>query len=284
MNGSSFEKHTVEACVAVASGLLGDPGVPGTSHALVEETATLSGFPSVALSTVTIDGALRLRSVTDERARRLDALQLATGAGPLVECWGVGHGWSMGVLGEAGRRWPTFRESAVALDVGSMVIIAVRGEERTLGVLSLYSSAPDNPPASAVRGATALAAIGAVGLIVEQERASLRREADRMQRAAHDRVVRDRAAGVLAGVCGLNIEEAAAAMDRWAVANTLTADAVARGIIARETPGLFPLVAGDALSSHALLPPRSPVPSGSERYDGDGKRVDQTVASDARPE
>ncbi|RZS58989.1 hypothetical protein EV141_0203 [Microcella putealis] len=284
MNGSSFEQHVIDACVAVATGLLHDTGLPGTSHALVDETAKLSGFESVALSAVTADGALRLRSVTDERARRLDAFQLAMGAGPIIECWGLGHGWALGALSEAGRRWPAFRASAVGMDVGSMVTIAVRADGRALGVLSLYSTSTDVPSSAAVRGATALAAIGAVGLVVEQERAAGRREADTLLRASHDQIARDRAAGILAGVCGIGIDDALTALDNWAASRTLSPDTVARGIIARETPGLFPLVVAAAHAGSADQLDRGSARLTLERYDVDGKRVDQTVASDARPE
>lgn len=284
MNGSSFEQHVIDACVAVASGLLSDSGIPGTAHALVHEAAKLSGFASVAVSIVTADGTLRLRSVTDERARRLDALQLAMGAGPVVECWGGGRGWSLGDLGEAGRRWPRFRESAIGMGVGSMLMIPVRAEGRTLGVLSLYSTSTVNPAASSVRGATALAAIGAVGLVIEQERASIRREADRMRRAAHDQVVRDRAAGVLAGVCGIGIDEAALALDNWATTRTMSDDVVARGVIARETPGLFSLVVAASRDNEGGHAAHDGPPREAERYDGVGKRVDQTAAPDARLE
>lgn len=190
----------------------------------------------------------------------------------------------MGDLGEAGRRWPTFRETAVGMDVGSMVMIPVRAEGRTLGVLSLYATSPINPAAGVVRSATALAAIGAVGLVIEQERAVIRREADRMLRLTHDQIVRDRAAGVLAGMCGIDIDEATVALKDWAASRALTPEAVARGVIARETPGLFPLVVATSRRTKSGHVPPNDVPPEAERYDGDGKRVDQTAASDARLE
>jgi GAF domain-containing protein len=78
---------------------------------------------------------------TDEFAMLLDDLQYACGQGPCLQALHTGRRVEVPDLA-AERRWPTYREGALANGVGSSVSLPLRVHEDTMGALNLYSTQP----------------------------------------------------------------------------------------------------------------------------------------------
>ncbi|MET9315443.1 GAF and ANTAR domain-containing protein [Kribbella sp. NPDC003505] len=82
---------------------------------------------------------VEIGTVTDALVMRLYQLQIETGTGPMVEALTentVVH--VPDVTGE--HRWPTWASAARAEGIGSVLHVPMRDRERTIGVLSLFST------------------------------------------------------------------------------------------------------------------------------------------------
>jgi hypothetical protein len=80
------------------------------------------------------------------------------------------------------------------------------------------------------------------------------------------------------------LDDADEALQHWATMRVLNPTAVARGVITRAAPGLLPLVVAAWQAYDDGVQVDEGGFAGADRYDYGGKRVNQTVASDARHE
>jgi GAF domain-containing protein len=160
---------TLEAVLSSATGLIGNTGAAGLN--------------------LYVRGRFEPQVVLGEAPHRLDALQQRTGEGPCVD---ASRDQAVVQIADMRReqRWTLFAETAVALDVLSMLCVPLWIDDVRLGSLSLYSPQPDGYHEHELKIASLFATHAALAIADAQRTTNL-------QRALVNRDVIGQAKGVL---------------------------------------------------------------------------------------
>ena len=131
------------AMSAVARELAGNQDLPVVLHTLVRGAVTaLPGIDHAGISVVHRDGHIDTVATTDDLVGELDQLQYDLGEGPCVDA--VREQAVVPVQhARHEQRWPRFISAAVRRGLRSQVGLRLYTEDRTLGVLNLYSTTSD---------------------------------------------------------------------------------------------------------------------------------------------
>ncbi|MFC7341997.1 ANTAR domain-containing protein [Saccharopolyspora griseoalba] len=221
------------AFVELADTLTGEFDSADLMHRLTEHCVELLDVDAAGLllaDPAEAHPVLRLVASSTERARVLDLLQLQDEEGPSLECYRTGEIVSTSGSDEIHRRWPHFAEAAGDLGFAEVHAVPMRLRERTFGSLNLFRAEPGLTTAEA-HLARALADVTTIGLV--QERTLRQREAlnEQLRGALDSRVAIEQAKGVLAERLDLDVEEAFAALRRYARSRSLRLNDVARSVV-----------------------------------------------------
>ncbi|MEU9078408.1 GAF and ANTAR domain-containing protein [Kitasatospora sp. NPDC004745] len=171
----------------------------------------LSGAAGAGLVVADRHGTLRDIAYSSDRVRRLEALQIAAGEGPCLDCHRTGETVVEADLDAARSRWPRFVPRALDLGFRSVRALPLRLGGRTVGALNVFDDRPGADPARNGQD-------GRDGPDVVQplaDLALLHRRYGREQTATEeisaalvDRSAVERAKGVLAEAGGLDMDTA----------------------------------------------------------------------------
>jgi GAF domain-containing protein len=156
--------------LTVASRLLhGHESTADTLAAIVQTArSTVPGVDGAAIC-LSVPGGLEARVATDQAAEAVTHAQDRAGEGPCLDA----HATRALVIAEDLRtetRWPTYVEHARAAGVAAHLAIPLHEEDRTLGVLCLYSVRPGALGAATVRVARLYAVHAGLALLDAQHR------------------------------------------------------------------------------------------------------------------
>lgn len=217
--GGAVADDTDEALRAIAALRqlpVDEPGV----NAVLSRIAALAtrAVPGAGCTSVVLgDPVAPTATASDSaEAQRVDGAQWRAGEGPCRQAWSTG----VPVVSEdlrADPRWPAFARALDGVPVVGAIAVPVVVEDRTAGVLNLYSRA-----AGALAGerdldrASVFAA--AAGAVLEDARRMehLRSTAEQMQEAMRSRAGIEQAKGLVAAWVGCSIPEA------WSVLSSLS--------------------------------------------------------------
>ena len=117
-------------------------GVQHTLERTVElAVQTVPGCVFAGVSVARTHTAIDTPAATSAVAASADRLQYESGEGPCLLCLGGQLTMRVDDL-LTDERWPSWGPRAAALGIGSMRCFSLRADERTLGVLTLYSPKP----------------------------------------------------------------------------------------------------------------------------------------------
>lgn len=160
-------------------------------------------------------------------------LTVQTEGGPCVESFSSGDPVPPVPLdtAEAASRWPAFTALARGHGLGATYAVPLRVRERTFGVLNAFTPAQRPHAGGELALAQALADAAAVGLLNHRTYAEYRMLSEQLQTALTSRIRIEQAKGVLAERWNTTVDEAFAALRRYARRERQVIDEVAAGVI-----------------------------------------------------
>lgn len=169
------------------------------------------------------------------RPLALDLLKTQQGGGPCVDSLGTGRAVPPVRLttAESARRWPEFTARARAHGIGATYAVPLWQRETTLGALNLFVSDASHGGAanSELRLAQAIADVAAVGLHNHRTYTEYRTLTSQLQSALTSRIRIEQAKGILAERWRTSVDEAFAALRRYARRERLVMAVVATSVI-----------------------------------------------------
>ncbi|MDH6119769.1 GAF and ANTAR domain-containing protein [Kitasatospora sp. GAS204B] len=204
-----------EAYASLTESLIGDYDLADLLHRITEYCIILGVADGAGLVIADSRGSLRDLAYSDEGVRQLGSAQLSWNEGPCVECVREGRAVGETDLTGAGTRWPRFAPHARLAGYTSVRALPLRVRQATVGVLSLFSSAPLSPTPDALSAAQIFADL-AILAVLQDQAPGRRTVAERITRALQSRSAIERAKGMLAEAGGLDMDEAFSGIRRHA--------------------------------------------------------------------
>jgi GAF domain-containing protein len=179
---------------------------------------------------------LRVVGASDERAHRMQMLEVENSEGPCVD--GLHQGTVIQALtAESHDRWPKFARPALEEGYRAVASFPMRLREDTVGTLNIFRSDPWLLSDSDVVSTQALADVATMGLVRERALREAKQLAEQLQTALHSRVIIEQAKGMLAAHADLSIDDAFAALRRHARNTNRHLSDVARDVVTRRIGG-----------------------------------------------
>lgn len=180
-------------------------------HGLTSRCVELLDVSASGLFLARPGGSLFLAASSSSQSRLVELFKLQVQEGPCLECYQSGEQVVEVDLRSATDRWPRFAPATLAGGYQAVQALPMRRRDQILGALSLFHSSPGPFPADQVHLAQAFADVATIGLLQERAVHDLEVVSAQLQSALDSRVAIERAAGIVAGRYGLDID---AAFDR----------------------------------------------------------------------
>jgi len=202
---------------------------------LVRHCVRFTGASAAVAAAADPEGRLRPGAATHQAAHQLMSLELARGAGPVVECFRRRRVVPAVPLTTQGP-WPMLAAAADRAGFVAVEALPFRGSRRPVGVLGLYARTTTPLTPSDRRIAQAFADIA--GISIDRTRTIVRHrvEAQRLQHALDSRVMIEQAKGILAERHGVTTGEAFHRLRRWSRDHNQRIHDVAAAVIANDCP------------------------------------------------
>jgi GAF domain-containing protein len=227
----------LEAVAGIADTLGDGFDVAGFLHALVHRCVEILDVDAASALLPGEPGWPPAIVGTDERARRLELLQLRSGEGPGVTAFRTGIPVSLLTGIGPATRWPVFAAAAAQARFTAVDAVPMRLRGEVIGTLGLFHARGGPLPADRRRIARTIAGVATIGLL--QQRAISRKAtlAAQLQETLSTRVVVEQAKGFLAERLGIDVATAFAILRRYARSRDLELGDVARSVIeGRKSP------------------------------------------------
>ncbi|WP_209306343.1 GAF and ANTAR domain-containing protein [Blastococcus sp. CT_GayMR19] len=229
----SRERDVTRAFVDLASSLVNGYDVVDLLSNLTADCALLLDVASAGLLLADGRGVLHVMAASSERTRQLELFQVQRSDGPCRDCYLDGAPVSAPDLREEIDRWPLFTPAALEAGFVSVHAVPMRLRDTVLGALGLFgtSAGPLDPDDLSL--GQALADVASVALVQDKATTDQRSVNEQLQTALTSRIVLEQAKGVLAQQGLLPMEDAFAALRRYARDHNLRLTAVAEAVVAR---------------------------------------------------
>ena len=208
--------------------------LPSDAAAVIEEIVTqaprfLPEFEHVSLSLIGLGQGVLTLAATTELAQQFDALQDATGEGPCLDATTEDETVVMKRAAHE-QRWPHYIPRAVELGLRSQVGVRLKGQDKRLVALNLYSTSHEEFDAGSVGVAEHFAVHAGLAL------GDVQRE-EHLTTAIGTRTIIGTAIGILIERYGLNREQAFAYLTREASHQNRKLRLVAADLVEASEPG-----------------------------------------------
>lgn len=154
------------------------------------------------------DDELRFVTATDERAAEAERSQERFQAGPCMESIRRSEPVVVNDIRDFRETWPDYVSAVEEIGFRGILGLPLVLDDRRVGSLDVYSTAPRDWSEEAVAAAQALADVGAAYILNASELDQRRRTTEQLQTALDTRVVIEQAKGVLSERSGISTEEA----------------------------------------------------------------------------
>lgn len=203
----------LDVLVGSVGALTGDFDIIDWSQQLVDACAHLTGGAAAGLFLADHRDTLLVLAVTDEPARTL----VESSDGPPGQAYRTGSPAVADDLTTAALVWPEFASHAREQGYRSVYAMPLRIDSDDLGALTVFGTTPGALDRAGRRTARILADVAALGIAQHILRPRIEPVRTRLPVALHDRVVVERAKGVLAEHGGVDTTEAFARLRSHAV-------------------------------------------------------------------
>ena len=235
MNGDR-ERQVTEAFVGLTNSLVDDFDLVDLLNGLTADCARLLDIGSAGLLLSDGHGVLHVLAASSEQTRSLELFQLQRAEGPCLDCFRSGRPVVEPDLAAAGPRWPQFAPRAADAGFASVHAVPMRLQDSVLGALGLFGASPGELDEDDIRLAQALAHVACVAIVQHRAAADQRVVADQLRTALDNRVVLEQAKGILSQVGDLSMDDAFAALRRYARDRNERLTDVAGALVHRRLP------------------------------------------------
>lgn len=228
------ERQVTEAFVSLANSMADGRDPVDLLTSLSVDCARLLDVASVGLLLADHQGSLHVLAASSEATRDLELFQLQCEQGPCLDCFRNGETVSVADLDSALPRWPQFVPVATAAGFASLHAIPMRLRENRLGAMGLFGDRPGSLNAEDQRLGQALAHVASVALVQDKTASDQTAITEQLQTALNSRVVLEQAKGVLAECGRLDMDQAFAALRKYARDHNGRLTDLARAVVSRE--------------------------------------------------
>ena len=139
-------------------------------------------------------------------------------------------------LTAAGARWPTFVPEAQSAGYASVYALPMRLRTQVIGSLNLLGALPHALDDAALVEAQALADVATIGILQHRAAAEQRLLAQQLQYALQSRILVEQAKGILAEYSHVEMDDAFAALRRYARDRNARLVDIAAALVDRQLP------------------------------------------------
>ena len=246
------ESAVTRAFVSLANSLVDNFDVVDLLSGLTADCAQLLDIASAGLLLADQRRVLHVLAASSEVTRNLEVFQVQRDEGPCLDCYRSGAPVVASDLAAQEGRWPQFAPAAVAAGFASVHAVPMRLKGDVLGALGLFGAQVGALPEEDLALAQALAHVSSVAIVHGTTAADANALTAQLQGALRSRVVVEQAKGLLAQGGDLDMDQAFAALRRYARDHNQRLSEVARTMVLRE------LAAQRVLDHHASSPARTP--------------------------
>jgi len=238
---SAREDDIVAAFVSMAGSLAQGHDVNELLTELASDCARLLDVSAAGLLIADARGALHVVAASSERVADLEAFQAQRAQGLCHTCYLDGQPVNVPDLAGAAERWPDFAAVAGKAGVASVHAVPMRLRDDVIGALNLFGTTPGALNEADLRLAQALADVATIALVQDRAAADNSLVNEQLQNALDSRVVLEQAKGVLSYNGDLDMEQAYAALRKYARNNNLKLTDLARALVDRAVPAALVL-------------------------------------------
>jgi GAF domain-containing protein len=230
------ERPITDAFVAIANSLVDGFDVVELLSGLTTDCARLLDIASAGLLLADNQGVLHVMAASSEATRNLELYQLQRDQGPCLDCYRGGVALSVVNLSQEVLRWPHFVAAATAAGFASVHAVPMRLRDKMLGALGLFGTHVGPLTEADLRLAQALADVASIAIVADKVASDNALITQQLQTALTSRVVLEQAKGLLAQLGTLDMDEAFAALRRYARDHNTRLSLVAQVVVSRELP------------------------------------------------
>ena len=230
------ERRVTEAFVGLTNSLVDDFDLVDLLSDLTADCARLLDIESAGLLLSDTGGVLHVLAASSERTRSLELFQLQRAEGPCLDCFRSGRPVSAPDLAAASARWPQFAPMAIDAGFASVHAVPMRLQDSVLGALGLFGSVPGPLGEADIRLAQALAHVACVAIVQHRVTTDQQVLTTQLRTALDNRVVLEQAKGILAQLGDLSMDDAFAALRRYARDRNERLTDVAGALVHRRLP------------------------------------------------
>jgi len=238
------ERAVTEAFVSIANAMVDGYDILDLYIGLTFDCARILDVASAGLLLADRRGVLQVVAASAERTRDLELFMLQAAEGPCLDCFRTATPVLVADLALEQSRWPRFAPVAVEAGFVSVHAIPMRLHDVTLGTLGLFGSRVGALGPADLKLAQALAHVASVALVTGRAAVDKQTINTQLQTALDSRVVLEQAKGTLAQLGDLHMDQAFAALRRYARDHNRKLSDIAAEVVARG-----PL--GDVVLAHA---------------------------------
>ena len=206
--GTVSRERLAEVFVEMADTLVADFDVIDFLQVVTARTAELVEVAAVGLLLADPHGELQFMAASDEATRLLELFQLQNHEGPCLDSFRSGEPVVNADLTRAADQWPLFAPQAAARGFRSVHALPLRLRGQVIGALNLFGADTGRLDAEDVTIVQALADVATIGLLQERAIHSGEVLTEQLQGALNSRIVIEQAKGMLAGIHGIDLDQA----------------------------------------------------------------------------
>lgn len=190
---------------------------------------------------------VRVAASSNDRMQLLELFELQYDEGPCLESYRSGRAVRCDDLAapDAAERWPRFVPEAKTAGYASVYALPMRLRQQVIGSLNLLGGVPGALDDAGLVEAQALADVATIGILQHRAASEQRLLAQQLQYALQSRILVEQAKGVLAEHARVGMDDAFAALRRYArdhndrlvdVADALVERRLAASVVIRRAP------------------------------------------------
>ncbi len=199
-------------------------------YALTDHTVDVLDATAAGVSLADDHDVLQFVSANSETAAELERVQQQARQGPCHHAHTSGHDVIVDDI-TTHDEWPVYRDTALELDLRSMMGIPLAIGEQRLGALNVYSQRKRTWTDTDVAHARVLANIATSYILHASHLDEIRNVNEQLRHALGSRIIIEQAKGLLAGEYGTTLDASLALLRHHARSNNATLCSVAEAVV-----------------------------------------------------